>query len=156
MAETLREVGDNFPLVDTLPSSIPNIPDAPPPNTPLAQAADAPSERVFWISPPLIDSEEKARYKSILLGTSSTTSQDDENETPVEIVGETRQGTDHYYWVVHESDVIHRVSQFSILYYLTERRVVVTQHPAKQFKASYPELADAYGRLSPSTSINTR
>ncbi|KAF8497997.1 hypothetical protein JB92DRAFT_2985471 [Gautieria morchelliformis] len=139
MAETLHEVGDDSPLVDTLHSSLPNIPDAAsgsPPNTPLAQATDAPPERVFWISPPLIDSEEKARYKSILLDTSSTASQDDENETPVEIVGETRQGTDHYYWVVHESDVIHR-------------------HPVKQFRGSYPELVDTYDERKDAGTLDT-
>lgn len=83
---------------------------SPSPQTP-AQRRSASAPRAFWISPPPIDPDEKAGYKSIDLDTSSLSFPDDEDETPVEVLGEIYLGTDHYYWVVHENDVIHRVSQ---------------------------------------------
>ncbi|KAF8519115.1 P-loop containing nucleoside triphosphate hydrolase protein [Hysterangium stoloniferum] len=91
-------------MVEDLPS--------PPPDTPPLQTANTTyKKRVkeFWVSPPRLDPSEKATYKDISSGMVAVQLDSDEDHMPVEIVGEIRLGTDLYYWVNHENDVVYRV-----------------------------------------------
>lgn len=148
MADKLHENGELFHSPNAPLSSVSHIPDidSPPPTAPAAQKTSASTERVFWISPPPIDPDEKAGYKSIFLGTPSIPSSDDEDETPVEVVGEIYLGTDHYYWVVHASDVIHRVSQ-CLKFFICLIDALGVQHLAKRLKGSYPKLVEVYSKF---------
>lgn len=110
MADVVVDMDDTPPLASTLPSSQLEFPTASSPcNAPRARQRSASADRDFWVSPPLIDPNEKAKYKSMQLNTYSIPSSSDEDDTPVMVVGETHQGTDLFYWVLHENDVIHKV-----------------------------------------------
>ena len=88
-------------------------PDTPPPAQ--TEPTVASEQRVlWWISPPPLDFAEKLKYKELEPVTSGASSSGDEGESPVEVVGDIRLGTDLYYWVVHESDIVHRVSGYRV------------------------------------------
>ncbi|KAF8578409.1 hypothetical protein K439DRAFT_1663741 [Ramaria rubella] len=129
MADSPQNSRDLSPLTALPTSQMPHIQDLgpPPPNTPPVESTSGTQEEcIFWISPPPLDPMEKEKYKIIPnLFPSTSPRQDDEDETPVEIVGETRLGTDLYFWVLHENEVIHR-------------------HLAKEFSQSYGGLVSSY------------
>jgi hypothetical protein len=87
--------------------------------TPISSAAPSESsesatdaiERVdFWVSPPpALDASEKGLYKPAN-EVDIPADHDEEDESPMKIINEIRLGTDLYFWVKSNNDVIYRVS----------------------------------------------
>lgn len=90
MAEVLHDTEDPSPVTSEPRLIMPNVPVAGCylPDAPHPKDLDAPPERVFWVAPPVLDPDEKVKYKNVQLDTYPIPSSGDEDEMPVKITGQ--------------------------------------------------------------------